>query len=99
MPEVPVKPDLGALRIDAHKRGSRNAGKRIAIVLFALLAALIIVGGVYGYMHQAPSVQVATADAADNGPQPCSMQAGMSPRSGAPPWQQRSPGALRAVFY
>ncbi len=69
MPEVPVKPDLGALRIDAHKRGSRNAGKRIAIVLFALLAALIIVGGVYGYMHQAPSVQVATADAPDNGPQ------------------------------
>ena len=69
MPEASVKPDLGALRIDAHKRGSRNAGKRIAIILFVLLAALVIAGGVYAYMHQAPSVQVATADAPDNGPQ------------------------------
>jgi len=69
MPEAPVKPDLGALRIDAHKRGSRNAGKRIAIIFFALLAVLVVVGGVYAYMHQAPSVHVATADTPDNGPQ------------------------------
>jgi RND family efflux transporter MFP subunit len=69
MIEGPVKPDLGALRIGADKRGSRKAGKRIAIILFALLAALVVVGGVYAYMHQAPSVQVATADAPDNGPQ------------------------------
>ena len=44
MPETTVKPDLGGLRIDAHKRGSRKAGKRIALVFFVLLAALIIVG-------------------------------------------------------
>ena len=69
MPEAPVKPDLGALRIDAHKRGSRKAGKGIAIVFFVLLAALVIVGGVYAYMHQTPSVQVATVDAPDTGPQ------------------------------
>ena len=69
MPEATVKPDLGALRIDAHKRGSRKAGRRIAIVLFALLAALVTVGGVYAYMHRTPSVQVATADALDTGPQ------------------------------
>ena len=69
MPEATVKPDLGALRIDAHKRGSRKAGRRIAIVLFALLAALVTVGGVYAYMHRTPSVQVATADAPDTGPQ------------------------------
>jgi RND family efflux transporter MFP subunit len=69
MPDASVKPDLGALRIEAHKRGSRNAGKRIAMILFVLLAALVVAGGVYAYMHQAPSVQVATADAADNGPQ------------------------------
>ena len=69
MPEAPVKPDLGGLRIDAHKRGSRKAGKRIAIIFFVLLAALVIVGGVYAYMHQAPSVQVATVDAPDTGPQ------------------------------
>jgi RND family efflux transporter MFP subunit len=69
MPEATVKPDLGALRIDAHKRGSRKAGKRIAIVLFALLAALVTVGGVYAYMHRTPSVQVATVDAPDTGPQ------------------------------
>jgi RND family efflux transporter MFP subunit len=68
MPEATVKPDLGALRIDAHKRGSQKAGKRIAVVLFALLAALVTVGGVYAYMHRTPSVQVATADAPDTGP-------------------------------
>jgi RND family efflux transporter MFP subunit len=69
MPEAPAKPDLGALRIDAHKRGARIAGRRIAIILFVLLAALVAVGGVYAYMHQAPSVQVATADAPDTGRQ------------------------------
>ena len=69
MPEATVKPDLGALRIEAHKRGSRNAGKRIAIILVALLSALVIAVGIYAYMHQAPSVQVATADVPDNGPQ------------------------------
>ncbi|HVN93468.1 MAG TPA: efflux RND transporter periplasmic adaptor subunit [Terracidiphilus sp.] len=69
MPEAPVKPDLAALRIEAHKRGSRNGGKRIAIILFALLAALVVAGGVYAYVHQPPSVQVATADAPDTGRQ------------------------------
>lgn len=69
MPETAAKPDLGALRIDAHKRGSRKAGKRIAIVFFVFLAGLLVAGGVYAYMHQAPSVQVATADAPDTGPQ------------------------------
>ena len=69
MPEAPAKPDLGGLRIDAHKRGSRKAGKRIAIVLFVLLASFVIAAGVYAYIHQAPSVQVATADAPDTGPQ------------------------------
>lgn len=69
MPEASVKPDLGALRIDAHKRGSRKAGKHIAIVSFVVLAALVIAGGVYAYMHQVPSVQVATVEAPDTGPQ------------------------------
>ncbi|HEV2276605.1 MAG TPA: efflux RND transporter periplasmic adaptor subunit [Acidobacteriaceae bacterium] len=69
MPETAAKPDLGALRIDAHKRGSRKAGKRIAIVFFVFLAGLLVAGGVYAYMHQAPSVQVAAADAPDTGPQ------------------------------
>ena len=69
MTEVTVKPDLGGLRIDAHKRGSRKAGKRIVLVLFILLVAFLITGGVYAYMHQMPSVQVATADAPETGPQ------------------------------
>ena len=68
MPEAPVKPDLGALRIEAHKRGSQKTGKRIAFVFFVLLAALVAVGGVYARMHQTPSVQVATIDAAESGP-------------------------------
>ena len=68
MPEAPEKPDLGALRIEAQKRGSQKAGKRIATILFVLLAALVVAGGVYAYMHQTPSVQVATLDAPDTGP-------------------------------
>jgi RND family efflux transporter MFP subunit len=68
MPEAPAKPDLGALRIEAHKRGSRKVGKSIAIVSFVLLAALVVVGAAWAYMHRTPSVQVATADAPDTGP-------------------------------
>lgn len=68
MTEASEKHDLGALRIEAHKRGSKKAGKRIAIVLFVLLGALVLVGGVYAYMHQTPAVQVATLDAPDTGP-------------------------------
>ena len=68
MPEVSVKPDLGALRIESGKRGSQKAGKRIAIVSFVLLAALLAAGGVYAYVHRTPSVQVATLDAPDTGP-------------------------------
>jgi RND family efflux transporter MFP subunit len=69
MPEAPVKPDLGALRIDAHKRGSRRVGPRIAIISFAVLAALVIAGAVYAYIHQARSVQVASVDAPNTEPQ------------------------------
>ena len=68
MPEAPERPDLGALRIDAHKRGARKAGARITIVLFVLLAALVVVGAVYAYMRQTPSVRVATVEAPDTGP-------------------------------
>ena len=69
MPQAPAKPDLGGLRIEAHKRGSRKTGKGIAIISFVALAALVIVGGVYAYMHRRPSVQVATLDAMETGPQ------------------------------
>lgn len=69
MPEASVKPDLGALRIDAHKRGSRRVGKRMAIIGVALLAVVVIGGGIYAYRHQPPSVQVATVEAAETGPQ------------------------------
>jgi RND family efflux transporter MFP subunit len=67
MPETPVRPDLGALRIDAQKRGATKTGARITIILFVLLAALVIVGVVYAYMRQTPSVHVATVDALDTG--------------------------------
>ncbi len=68
MPETPVRPDLGALRIDAHKRGAKKSGARITIILFVLLAALVIVGAVYAYMRQTPSVHVATVEAPETGP-------------------------------
>ena len=69
MDEAPARPDLGALRIEAHKRGSRKAGKGIAIILFVLLAALVTVSGVFAYMHRTPSVHVVTVNAPDTGPQ------------------------------
>jgi RND family efflux transporter MFP subunit len=69
MPETSTKPDLGALRIEAHERGSRNAGKFIAIASLVLLAMLVAAGGVYAYLHQTPSVQVATAESPDTEPQ------------------------------
>jgi RND family efflux transporter MFP subunit len=68
MPEAPVRPDLGGLHIDAHKRSARKAGGRITLVLLVVVAALVVVGGVYAYMRQTPSVQVATADAPETGP-------------------------------
>jgi RND family efflux transporter MFP subunit len=70
MPEGPTeRPDLGSLRIDDHKRSPSRAGKRIAVALAVLLGALVIVGGVYAYMHQKPVVEVAVVQQPDAGPQ------------------------------
>jgi RND family efflux transporter MFP subunit len=69
MPEEPVRPDLGSLRIEDHKRGSGSAGKRIAVIFVGLLIAAAIAGGMYAYRHQTPSVEVATVDPPDRGPQ------------------------------
>ncbi|HVX56854.1 MAG TPA: efflux RND transporter periplasmic adaptor subunit [Candidatus Saccharimonadales bacterium] len=69
MPEATIKPDLAALRIDAHKRGSRRAGKRLALVAVILVVLTAFAGGAYTLMNRAPSVQVATAEPADTGPQ------------------------------
>jgi RND family efflux transporter MFP subunit len=69
MPETRVQPDLSSLRIDAHKRGSRRAGKGLAIAAVVLMALLLGIAGVYAYLHRAPSVQVATVDPPDDGPQ------------------------------
>jgi RND family efflux transporter MFP subunit len=65
----PIKPDLGSLRIDDHKRSAGNAGKRIGVIFAVLLGALVIAGGVYAYMHQTPAVEVAVAQTPDTGPQ------------------------------
>lgn len=70
MTQAPANPDLEGLRIEAHQRGSRKAGKRFALVLLLLLVALLAVGAAYAWLHRAPSVQVATADSPDSGPQP-----------------------------
>jgi len=63
-----MRPDLGSLRIDDHKRSSGRAGKRIGIIFAVLLGALVIAGGVYAYMHQTPSVQVTVVEQAEAGP-------------------------------
>jgi len=67
MPETTARPDLGALRIDADKRGARKTGARITIILFVLLAVLLAVGAVYAYMQQTPSVHVAVVEAPETG--------------------------------
>lgn len=69
MPEAKIQHDLGALRIESHKRGSRKAGKGIAIALGILLGGIVAAGGAYAYIHRTPSVQVAAVDAPDSGPQ------------------------------
>ena len=69
MPETSVKPDLSALRIEAHKRGSRKPGKIIGIFFLALIIVGLIAGAAYAYRHQAPTVRVATVDAPESGPQ------------------------------
>lgn len=67
--EVQMKPDLGSLRIDDHKRSSGGAGKRIAVLLVGLVVLLAIGGGVYAYIPRAAAVEVATVQQPDNGPQ------------------------------
>jgi RND family efflux transporter MFP subunit len=60
--------DLASLRIDDRKRSSSSTGKRMAIILGGLLAALVTVGGVYAYMHQKPVVEVAVVQQPEIGP-------------------------------
>ncbi|MGE5321687.1 MAG: efflux RND transporter periplasmic adaptor subunit [Actinomycetota bacterium] len=67
--EVHIKPDLGSLRIDDHKRGSGKAGKRVAVLLAALIVLAAIGIGVYSYAPRAAAVEVATVQQADSGPQ------------------------------
>jgi RND family efflux transporter MFP subunit len=58
------KPDLGSLRIEEHERKPARTGKHLGVVFAVLLAALVISGGVYAYMHQKPVVEVAVAQKA-----------------------------------
>lgn len=69
MSQEPIKPDLGSLRIDDHKRSSGSAGKRIAIIFVVLLVVAVIAGGVYAYINKTPAVEVATVDPPAAGPQ------------------------------
>jgi len=65
MPNEPIQHDLAPLRIDDNKRKAGSAGKRIGIVL-AILGLLVIGGGFYAYMRQAPTVDVAEAQLQDS---------------------------------
>ena len=67
--EMHIKPDLASLRIDPHKRGSGGAGKRIALLVVALVILLAIGIGVYSFIPRAAAVEVATVQQADTGPQ------------------------------
>ncbi|HET9182217.1 MAG TPA: efflux RND transporter periplasmic adaptor subunit [Candidatus Angelobacter sp.] len=67
--EIHIKPDLGSLRIDDHKRGSGGAGKRIALIVIGSVILVAIAGGFYAYMPRATAVEVVTVQQADTGPQ------------------------------
>ncbi len=66
---VHMKPDLGSLRIDDHKRGSGSAGKRIAFVIVVLLVVVALGGGIYAFMPRATAVEVATVQQQETEPQ------------------------------
>ncbi|HKV46471.1 MAG TPA: efflux RND transporter periplasmic adaptor subunit [Candidatus Acidoferrales bacterium] len=65
MPNESIHHDLGSLRIDDHKRKAGSAGKRIGIIL-GVLALMVISGGFYAYIRQAPAVDVAEAQLQDS---------------------------------
>ena len=65
MPNESIQHDLGSLRIDDRKRKAGSAGKRIGIIL-GVLALLVISGGFYAYIRQAPTVEVAEAQLQDS---------------------------------
>src|SRR6185312_11618115 len=65
MPNESIQHDLGSLRIDDRKRKAGSAGKRIGIIL-GVLALLVISGGFYAYIRQAPTVDVAEAQLQDS---------------------------------
>lgn len=65
MPNESMQHDLGSLRIDDHKRKAGSAGKRIGIIL-GVLVLLVISGGFYAYIRQAPTVEVAEAQLQDS---------------------------------
>ena len=67
--EAHIKPDLASLRIEPHKRGSGGAGKRIALLVVALVILLAIGVGVYSFIPRAAAVEVATVQQEDTGPQ------------------------------
>ena len=60
-----IQHDLGSLRIDDRKRKAGSAGRRIGIIL-GVLALLVISGGFYAYIRQAPTVEVAEAQLQDS---------------------------------
>lgn len=68
MADEHLQHDLGSLRIDDHKRKAGSAGRRLGIIL-GVLVLLVISGGFYAYMRQAPTVEVAEAQTQDSGPQ------------------------------
>jgi RND family efflux transporter MFP subunit len=55
-----MKPDLGSLRIDDHKRGSGSTGKRIAFLVVGFVILLAVAGGVYAFIPRVAAVEVAT---------------------------------------
>ena len=65
MPNESIQHDLGSLRIDDRKRKAGSAGRRIGIIL-GVLALLVISGGFYAYIRQAPTVEVAEAQLQDS---------------------------------
>jgi HlyD family secretion protein len=64
---TPPKPDLGSLRIHDNSRKKSNTGKRLGLVLLALVGLAGIGAAAYAFRNSKPIVDVASAGKAEVG--------------------------------
>lgn len=66
-PNAPVRPDLGSLRINDGQRKGSKTGKRVGLILLALVLLAGIAVAAYAFRNTKPVVDVAVAGKAEAG--------------------------------